>query len=80
MSNNEAKFTLGAYRPNGRDAGDAMFGEPLRQARTDPALGAWFERAQAHDAAMAAKLREIAPPAALREAILAGARASRTRR
>jgi hypothetical protein len=77
MSNNEAKFILGAYRANGSDADDATFGPALVQAKTDPALGAWFARAQAHDAAMAAKLREIAPPAGLREAILAGARASR---
>ena len=77
MSNNEAKFVLGAYRANGRDAEDATFGAALAQAKTDPALGAWFARAQAHDAALTAKLREIVPPAGLREAILAGARASR---
>ncbi|RFC41463.1 MAG: hypothetical protein DUW69_002666 [Verrucomicrobia bacterium] len=77
MSNNEAKFVLGAYRANGRDAEDATFGAALAQAKNDPALGAWFVRAQAHDAAVAAKLREIVPPAGLREAILAGARASR---
>ena len=77
MSNNEAKFVLGAYRANGSDADDATFGTALAQAKTDPALGAWFARAQAHDAAMAGKLREVAPPAGLREAILAGARASR---
>ncbi|MEO6875163.1 MAG: hypothetical protein ABI222_10115 [Opitutaceae bacterium] len=80
MSNNEAKFILGAYRANGRDADDATFGAALAQARSDPALGAWFARTRAHDAAMAAKLREIAPPVGLREAILAGARASRAPR
>ena len=77
MSNNEAKFVLGAYRPNGRDAGDATFCAALEQAKTDPALGAWLARSQAHDAAITARLREVAPPAGLREAILAGARASR---
>jgi hypothetical protein len=45
MSNNEAKFLLGAYRSNGRDADNAMFAEALGQARNDPALGAWFARA-----------------------------------
>ena len=80
MSNHEAKFILGAYRANGRDANDAAFGAALAQAKSDPALGAWFARAQAHDAAMAAKLAEIAPPAGLREAILAGSRASRAPR
>ena len=78
MTNNEAKFLLGAYRPNGGDAANAIFGEALNQAKSDPALGAWLARAQAHDAAIAARLREIAPPAGLREAILAGGRASRT--
>jgi len=77
MSNNEAKFILGAYRANGADAENPMFAAALQQARSDPALGAWWAGAQAHDAAMAARLREIVPPAGLREAILAGARASR---
>ncbi len=74
MTNNEAKFILNAYRPNGADAGDAAFSEALEQAKRDPALGAWFAREQAHNAAVAAKLREVAAPAGLREAILAGAR------
>ena len=78
MTNNEAKFLLGAYRANGGDAANGIFGEALNQAKSDPALGAWLARAQAHDAAIAARLREIAPPAGLREAILAGGRASRT--
>jgi hypothetical protein len=77
MSNNEAKFILGAYRANGADADNPMFTAALQQARSDPALGAWWARAQAHDAAMATRLREIVPPTGLREAILAGARASR---
>lgn len=80
MSTNEAKFILGAYRANGRDAGDATFGAALAQAKSDPALGAWLARAQAHDAAMTARLREVAPPAGLREAILAGSRASQAPR
>ena len=42
MSNTEAKFILGAYRANGSDADDATFGAALAQARSDPALGAWF--------------------------------------
>jgi hypothetical protein len=80
MNNQEAKFILSGYRPGGRDAGDAMFGAALKQAQADPALGGWLARAQAHDAAVAAKLAEIAPPAGLREAILAGARVSGTAR
>ncbi|MBP6507191.1 MAG: hypothetical protein KA257_06465 [Opitutaceae bacterium] len=76
MNNDEAKFILRAYRPGGRDAGDATFAAVLEQARRDPALGAWFAREQAHDTAVAAKVRELAPPAGLREAILAGGRVS----
>lgn len=76
MSNNEAKFILSAYRPGGRDAVDPAMAQALTQAKNDPALGAWFAREQSHDAAVAGKLREIAPPAGLREAILAGARVS----
>ncbi len=75
MTNQEAKFTLGAYRPGGQDAGDPVFAAALEQAKRDPALGAWLAREQAHDAIVAAKLREVAPPPGLRAAILAGARA-----
>lgn len=32
MSNNEAKFVLAAYRPNGRDAGDPAMADALQQA------------------------------------------------
>lgn len=76
MNNQEAKFILSGYRPNGRDAGDARFCDAIKQSQLDPALGAWFAREQAHDGTVAAKLREIAPPPGLREAILAGARVS----
>ncbi len=75
MKNDEAKFVLSAYRPGGGDAGDPAMAAALEQARRDPALAAWFEREQAHAATVAARLRTIAPPAGLREAILAGARA-----
>jgi hypothetical protein len=76
MSNDEAKFLLTAYRPGGHDANDPALASALAQAQRDPALRQWFEREQAHGAAVAAKLREIAPPAGLRAALLAGAQAS----
>lgn len=76
MNNNEAKFILDAYRPSGRDADDPAMAAALAQAKNDPALGAWLAREQAHGGAMSAKLREIVPPAGLREAILAGGRVS----
>ena len=81
MTNNEAKFVLTAYRPGGPDAGDPGMAAALEQAKNDPALATWFVRAQGHDAAVAAKLREIAPRAGLRDAIVAGVRAGqKTRR
>ena len=76
MNNTEAKFILNAYRPGGRDAGDAVMAGALAQARSDPTLGVWLAREQAHGAAVVAKLREIVPPAGLREAILMGGRIS----
>jgi hypothetical protein len=76
MNNQEAKFILSAYRPNGADADDAMFGEAIKQARQDPTLAAWFAREQAHDSAVAGKLAQMTPPDGLRAAILAGVRAS----
>ncbi|WP_221029106.1 hypothetical protein [Actomonas aquatica] len=76
MTNEEAKFLLQGYRPNGRDAEDPALAEALARAERDPALRNWFEREQAFDAVIAGKLREVAPPAGLRESILAGTRLS----
>ena len=77
MNNEQAKFVLGARRPGERDAGDPVFAEALKQAAGDPRLRAWHEREQAFDVALADRLRTAQPPAGLREAILAGARAGR---
>lgn len=76
MKNEEAKFILSAYRPNGQDASDATFSAALEQAKSDPALAKWFEFEQKFDRAMTAKLGDIVPPAGLRAAILAGSRVS----
>ncbi len=76
MNNDQAKFILHAYRPDGADASDATFEAALAQARQDPALGAWLERLQAFDRAMAQKLGQVVPPAGLREAILTGGQVS----
>lgn len=76
MNNEEAKFILQGYRPNGTDATEATVREALDQVRRDPALSSWFARQQAFDAAVSAKLGEVPPPAGLREAILAGGRVS----
>lgn len=76
MKNEEAKFILGAYRPDGRDARDATFGSALAQTETDPELRRWFDEQRKFDAAFTAKLQQIAPPPGLREAILTGSRVS----
>ena len=76
MKNEEAKFVLHAYRPNGADAGDATFAAALEQAQRDPVLGTWFVRQQAFDRAVAAKIASIEAPASLRASILAGAKVS----
>ncbi len=76
MTRDEAKFILSAYRPGNADRGDPVFAEALALARQDPELAAWFAREQLHDQAISSKLAEVPAPAGLREAILAGARAS----
>ncbi len=76
MNNVEAKFILQAYRPNGADAGDPAFAAALAQAQADPSLQGWLVREQAFDGAISAKLGTVPAPAGLREAILAGGRAT----
>jgi len=74
MNNEEAKFILQGYRPNGTDANDAAFQAALEQVRRDPSLREWFACQQAFDSAVSAKLGQMPVPAGLREAILAGGR------
>jgi hypothetical protein len=80
MTIEEAKFILSAFRPNGSDAGKAAFCDALHMVDEDPMLKAWFAQSRAHDEAVASKLRQVAPPDGLREAILAGARVSDSQR
>ena len=77
MNNDEAKFILSGYRPNGEDGQDPRLAEALTQARQDPALQTWLARSQAFDAHVAQKLRSVEAPRDLRDKILAGARVSR---
>lgn len=79
MKNEEAKFVLHAYRPNGADAGDTTFSAALEQTKRDPALEKWFAAQQAFDRAMCAKLGSVAPPESLRASILTGAKVSQPR-
>jgi len=77
MDNQEAKFTLNAYRPGGQDASDPRFAEALEQARRDPVLERWFSESIAFDAAMTEKLRAVEVPNDLHESILTGVKVSR---
>lgn len=72
MTNQEAKFMLTAYRPNGADANDPAMAQALVQAERDPTLRQWFDGEQAFDRIVASKLTEVAAPAGLRESILTG--------
>jgi hypothetical protein len=78
MNHDEAKFILGVYRPDGRDAGDAAFVASLAEAEQDPALGAWLKRERALDESLSAKLAELPVPD-IRQQLLAGVRASQRR-
>lgn len=78
MDNQEAKFRLRAYRAGGADASDPAFAEALEQARRDPELAKWLESEQAFDCVVTKKIQAVAPPAGLRQSILAGVRVSRS--
>ena len=72
MDKKEAQFILSAYRPNARDAGDSQIEAALALVDRDPELKTWFGRELRQDQVIADKLRQIQPPAGLREQILAG--------
>jgi hypothetical protein len=74
MNTQQAKFILQAYRPGGQDANDPQFAEALEQVKNDPNLAEWFAAQTAFDGAVAHALGTVAPPAQLREMILAGRR------
>ena len=80
MNDNEAKFILRAFRPDGRDAQDPIFADALAQTEKNPTLRMWLEREKSFDRTIATKLREVQPPPGLRDAILAGGRASQRHR
>ncbi|MEZ5275934.1 MAG: hypothetical protein R3F07_06110 [Opitutaceae bacterium] len=72
MDKREAQFILSAYRPNGRDAKDDRIAAALSLVEGDPELKAWFESEIRQDQVIAEKLRQVRPPAGLRDQILTG--------
>jgi hypothetical protein len=77
MTNKDASFLLGAFRPNGADSADPEFSEALARAGSDPILKQWFQDQRHFDSAVAARLKVLPVPADLRSRILTGARLSR---
>lgn len=71
MDNEEAKFILQSFRPDGADASDPAFAEALAVAAADRDVGEWLARERAADAAFAAALGAVQIPEDLRESILA---------
>lgn len=71
MNNSQAQFVLRSYRPGGEDARDPVFQDALDQAAHDPSLKAWFGAERKRDDLLQAKLREVKPPDALLQDILA---------
>ena len=77
MKGSETQMLLSARRPGGQDDADPALAVALAKAQADPALAAWAEEQRRTDAALALKLRQVQPPAGLRDRILAGGKVSR---
>ena len=71
LTTEQAKHILLLYRPNSPDTPDPEMREALELARQDPELAKWFGQHQAFQASVRAKLRQVEPPAQLKQALLA---------
>lgn len=71
MDKKEAKFVLGAFRPDGADAELPEFADALRLAVEDRELGEWLARERALDARFAEALTGAEIPERLRNDIFA---------
>lgn len=76
MNKEEARFILTAVRADRIDREDPRVAEAMRRVETDPELRLWFAEQSRFDREVSRKLSEVAPPADLRDSILAGVRAS----
>ena len=74
MNRTQAQFILGACPPGPLPVGDPQVIEALALAEADAGLARWLAETRSFDAAAAAKLRTVEPPADLKDAILAGRR------
>lgn len=67
MNQEQAKFILASFRPDGSDIDDLAFAEAVSLAATDKELGAWLAKERALDTFFVDSLNEIAIPENLRE-------------
>ena len=72
MNNDEVKFILQAYRPEGQDAEDPCFKQALETVNKDSVLREWFNNEMEMDRTTSSKLMELKPPQNLKRSILAG--------
>ncbi len=70
MTLDEAKLLLGCFRPDVDDPADPLFADAFSLLAAEPELAAWFEKEKSFDRDMREALREIRPPADLRDALL----------
>jgi hypothetical protein len=71
MNSQQAKEILELYRTGVTDENDPEWVSALEQAKRDPELGGWFEAQRTFNDSIRSKLRQIKPPADLRDRILA---------
>lgn len=72
MDNDQARFILNSFRPDGADAADPSFAEALKLAVENRELGEWLAEQRAFDAAFANALGSVELPEHFREDLIAG--------
>lgn len=76
MSSQEVKEVLLRHRPGTSDDRDSEVQAALGAARQDPELGRWLQQQHKFHEAFRRRLREVQPPAGLKEQILSERRAA----
>lgn len=76
--NPDPRLCLSARRPCGKDDKDPAIQEALSQCDCDPKLAEWAEAERCEAACICAKVKEVPPPAGLRERILSCAQLRRS--
>lgn len=71
MDNEQARFILRSYRPDGADVNDQDFAEALALAMENRELGEWLASERAFDSAFSTALGSVDLPENLREDIIA---------